>query len=82
MLLWCRWSWCLPCGFGNIVPYFYVIYFGMLLRKPLSTLIGSNAIRAPTLQTVKFCFLLPADETLQLTLSKTWLCCSASRKER
>eukprot|EP01094_Clydonella_sp_ATCC50884_P026021 TRINITY_DN7008_c0_g1_i2.p1 TRINITY_DN7008_c0_g1~~TRINITY_DN7008_c0_g1_i2.p1 ORF type:complete len:441 (+),score=98.36 TRINITY_DN7008_c0_g1_i2:59-1381(+) len=25
------WSWCLPCGFNNILPYFYVIYFGILL---------------------------------------------------
>ncbi|KAA6429999.1 MAG: sterol reductase [Trebouxia sp. A1-2] len=25
------WSWCLPCGFGSIVPYFYVIYFAVLL---------------------------------------------------
>lgn len=25
------WSWCLPCGFDHIVPYFYVIYFGILL---------------------------------------------------
>lgn len=29
----CRWSWCLPCGFGSIVPYFYVIYFAVLLGK-------------------------------------------------
>ena len=27
----CRWAWCLPCGFNSIVPYFYVIYFGILL---------------------------------------------------
>ena len=27
-----RWSWCLPCGTGSIVPYFYVIYFAVLLR--------------------------------------------------
>jgi protein-S-isoprenylcysteine O-methyltransferase Ste14 len=25
------WAWCLPCGFASIVPYFYVIYFGVLL---------------------------------------------------
>jgi len=25
------WSWCLPCGFDHILPYFYVIYFGILL---------------------------------------------------
>lgn len=25
------WAWCLPCGFGSIVPYFYVIYFAVLL---------------------------------------------------
>ena len=25
------WSWCLPCGFYHIVPYFYVIYFAILL---------------------------------------------------
>jgi len=24
-------SWCLPCGFGHIVPYFYSIYFAILL---------------------------------------------------
>ncbi|KAI8365944.1 ergosterol biosynthesis ERG4/ERG24 [Radiomyces spectabilis] len=24
-------SWCLPCGFGSIIPYFYPIYFGFLL---------------------------------------------------
>ncbi|KAI9263194.1 ergosterol biosynthesis ERG4/ERG24 [Phascolomyces articulosus] len=24
-------SWCLPCGFGSVVPYFYAIYFGILL---------------------------------------------------
>ncbi|KAI8089689.1 ergosterol biosynthesis ERG4/ERG24 [Halteromyces radiatus] len=24
-------SWCLPCGFGSIVPYFYPIYFAILL---------------------------------------------------
>lgn len=24
-------SWSLPCGFGSIVPYFYPIYFGILL---------------------------------------------------
>ena len=25
------WAWCLPCGFTHVVPYFYVIYFGILL---------------------------------------------------
>lgn len=25
------WAWCLPCGFSHLVPYFYVIYFGILL---------------------------------------------------
>ena len=25
------WAWCLPCGFAHVVPYFYVIYFGILL---------------------------------------------------
>ncbi|KAI8147973.1 ergosterol biosynthesis ERG4/ERG24 [Fennellomyces sp. T-0311] len=25
------WSWCLPCGFGSVIPYFYVVYFGVLL---------------------------------------------------
>lgn len=25
------WSWCLPCGFSHIIPYFYVIYFAILL---------------------------------------------------
>ena len=29
----CRWAWCLPCGFGSVVPYFYVIYFGILLGE-------------------------------------------------
>ncbi|ORY48647.1 ERG4/ERG24 ergosterol biosynthesis protein [Rhizoclosmatium globosum] len=24
-------SWCLPTGFGSIIPYFYAIYFGILL---------------------------------------------------
>jgi hypothetical protein len=28
-----RWAWCLPCGFQSIIPYFYVIYFGVLLGK-------------------------------------------------
>lgn len=27
----------MPCGFDHIVPYFYVIYFGALLGKPLHT---------------------------------------------
>ena len=26
-----RWAWCLPTGFQSIIPYFYVIYFGVLL---------------------------------------------------
>ncbi|KAK9807643.1 hypothetical protein WJX72_005150 [[Myrmecia] bisecta] len=25
------WAWCLPCGFHHIIPFFYVIYFGVLL---------------------------------------------------
>ncbi|CAG8497788.1 11748_t:CDS:2, partial [Ambispora leptoticha] len=25
------WAWCLPCGFDNIFPYFYVLYFAVLL---------------------------------------------------
>ncbi|CAG8495955.1 3227_t:CDS:2 [Paraglomus occultum] len=25
------WSWCLPCGFDDIFPYFYVVYFAVLL---------------------------------------------------
>lgn len=25
------WSWCLPCGWGSPVPFFYVAYFGALL---------------------------------------------------
>jgi len=25
------WAWCLPCGFAHVVPYFYVVYFGILL---------------------------------------------------
>lgn len=29
----CRLSWCLPCGFDSIIPYFYVIYFAILLGK-------------------------------------------------
>ncbi|KAI9310569.1 ergosterol biosynthesis ERG4/ERG24 [Dichotomocladium elegans] len=24
-------AWCLPCGFGSFVPYFYAFYFGILL---------------------------------------------------
>jgi Delta14-sterol reductase len=24
-------AWCLPCGFHSIIPYFYAVYFGMLL---------------------------------------------------
>jgi Delta14-sterol reductase len=24
-------SWCLCCGFDSIIPYFYAIYFGILL---------------------------------------------------
>lgn len=25
------WAWCLPCGFKHVLPYFYVIYFTILL---------------------------------------------------
>lgn len=25
------WAWCLPCGFETPIPYFYVIYFAILL---------------------------------------------------
>lgn len=25
------WAWCLPCGFTSPLPYFYVIYFAILL---------------------------------------------------
>lgn len=25
------WAWCLPCGFGSPLPYFYVVYFTILL---------------------------------------------------
>lgn len=35
MCLACRWAWCLPCGFGSIIPYFYVIYFAVLLGMSL-----------------------------------------------
>lgn len=24
-------AWCLPCGFGSVIPYFYCIYFAILL---------------------------------------------------
>jgi delta14-sterol reductase/lamin-B receptor len=24
-------SWCMPCGTGSIIPYFYAIYFAILL---------------------------------------------------
>mmetsp|Transcript_35530 Transcript_35530/g.100576 ORF Transcript_35530/g.100576 Transcript_35530/m.100576 type:complete len:165 (+) Transcript_35530:876-1370(+) len=24
-------AWCLPCGYQHIIPYFYAIYFGVLL---------------------------------------------------
>eukprot|EP01006_Ploeotia_vitrea_P012373 TRINITY_DN32816_c0_g1_i1.p1 TRINITY_DN32816_c0_g1~~TRINITY_DN32816_c0_g1_i1.p1 ORF type:complete len:446 (+),score=203.50 TRINITY_DN32816_c0_g1_i1:42-1340(+) len=24
-------SWCLPCGFDHVLPYFYAVYFGILL---------------------------------------------------
>jgi protein-S-isoprenylcysteine O-methyltransferase Ste14 len=24
-------AWCLPCGFKSIIPYFYPIYFAVLL---------------------------------------------------
>jgi delta14-sterol reductase len=27
-------AWCLPCGFGSIIPYFYCIYFaGLLIHR-------------------------------------------------
>lgn len=25
------WAWCLPTGFATPIPYFYVVYFGILL---------------------------------------------------
>lgn len=25
------WAWCLPCGFATPIPYFYVVYFAILL---------------------------------------------------
>ena len=25
------WAWCLPAGFETPIPYFYVVYFGILL---------------------------------------------------
>lgn len=25
------WAWCLPCGFQTPIPYFYVVYFAVLL---------------------------------------------------
>lgn len=25
------WAWCLPCGFASPIPYFYVVYFAILL---------------------------------------------------
>ncbi|CAG8746550.1 3676_t:CDS:2, partial [Dentiscutata erythropus] len=25
------WAWCLLCGFDDIIPYFYVVYFAVLL---------------------------------------------------
>ncbi|WFD30992.1 Delta(14)-sterol reductase [Malassezia sp. CBS 17886] len=25
------WAWCLPCGFATPIPYFYVVYFAVLL---------------------------------------------------
>ena len=25
------WAWCLPAGFGSVIPFFYVMYFGALL---------------------------------------------------
>ncbi|SHO77263.1 Similar to S.cerevisiae protein ERG24 (C-14 sterol reductase) [Malassezia sympodialis ATCC 42132] len=25
------WAWCLPCGFSTPIPYFYVVYFAVLL---------------------------------------------------
>lgn len=27
----CRLAWCLPCGYQHVIPYFYAIYFGILL---------------------------------------------------
>jgi protein-S-isoprenylcysteine O-methyltransferase Ste14 len=24
-------AWCLPCGFGSPIPYFYIVYFTILL---------------------------------------------------
>ena len=36
----CRWAWCLPCGFDSIIPYFYVIYFGVLLGERLPCTLG------------------------------------------
>ena len=27
----CRLAWCLPCGFQHVVPYFYAVYFAVLL---------------------------------------------------
>ncbi len=55
----CRWSWCLPCGFGSIVPYFYVIYFAVLLgmSNGLFALVSSSAAAA----------------LLLLSLNKHWL---------
>mmetsp|Transcript_7520 Transcript_7520/g.11896 ORF Transcript_7520/g.11896 Transcript_7520/m.11896 type:complete len:174 (+) Transcript_7520:246-767(+) len=30
------WSWCLPCGFDHIIPYFYAIYFaGLLIHREM-----------------------------------------------
>jgi len=30
------WSWCLPCGFTHIIPYFYAIYFaGLLIHREM-----------------------------------------------
>lgn len=25
------WAWCLPAGFGTPLPYFYVVFFAVLL---------------------------------------------------
>ena len=30
----CSLSWCLPCGFRHPIPYFYAVYFAVLLSMP------------------------------------------------
>ncbi len=52
----CRWSWCLPCGFDHIVPYFYVIYFGILLGNSQDCLLECICLS---------CFLLQLCQALQ-----------------